>query len=505
MSLSVLNNIAAIYAQNNLNQTQSSLQNTLTQLSSGSRINSGSDDAAGLSIANGLGANIAALTQSSQNAADGIGVLQTADGALSQVTNLLNRAVTLSTQAANTDLTTGQVSSANQEYQNILSEIGNIGATTNFNSNNVFSGVAKQIFISDGTASGSNTFSDVVGVLSKSSVGLTAATGAASTLTPSTGTTSSATPTVSTATVTLGSATDTVTGNISLSIATGTGTTVTHSINGSGLAGGALAAAITADATFAAEGITASYAGSVLTIKGPTTGNGTVVINTNAFVTSTGSAPVTLSAPSTGSTGGSSVTVTPVGLSDTFSGTLTLGLGAGATHSITLASGTTGTAFAAKVNADTTYAAAGISAAYNATSGVITLTGPAAASSQLVTTGSTISDTPGPGVGADFTVAAVATLSATSATQVLTTVTSAIADVAYQRGIIGANINQLSAASNVASSESVNLTSAQSSILSTNYGSATSDLAKFKVLSSTGISALAQANSVQQEVTKLLQ
>ena len=57
MSLGVLNNISAIYAENNLNQTSASLQNTLTQLSSGSRINSGADDAAGLSLANGLGAN----------------------------------------------------------------------------------------------------------------------------------------------------------------------------------------------------------------------------------------------------------------------------------------------------------------------------------------------------------------------------------------------------------------------------------------------------------------
>ena len=61
MSLGVLNNIAAIYAQNNLNQTQNSLQNTLTQLSSGSRINSGADDAAGLAVANGLAGNVAAL------------------------------------------------------------------------------------------------------------------------------------------------------------------------------------------------------------------------------------------------------------------------------------------------------------------------------------------------------------------------------------------------------------------------------------------------------------
>src|ERR1700761_2108978 len=152
MSLGVLNNIAAIYAQNNLNQTQSSLQNTLTQLSSGSRINTGSDDAAGLAVADGLHANETALTQSAQNASDGTGLLQTADGALSQVTNLLNRAVTLATEAANGTLNSSQVSAANQEYQNILTQIGNIGSSTNFNSNNVFSNTATSLFVSDGTA-----------------------------------------------------------------------------------------------------------------------------------------------------------------------------------------------------------------------------------------------------------------------------------------------------------------------------------------------------------------
>ncbi len=162
MSLGVLNNIAAIYAQTNLSQTQSRLQNTLTQLSSGSRINRGADDAAG------------ALTQSSQNATSGVGLLQTADGALSQVTNLLNRAVTLATEAANGTLNSNQVSSANQEYQNILSEVGAIGSTTNFNGNNVFSATAKTVFVSDGTASGANVYSETVGTLTASSVGTSA-------------------------------------------------------------------------------------------------------------------------------------------------------------------------------------------------------------------------------------------------------------------------------------------------------------------------------------------
>src|SRR6202035_2043966 len=154
MSLGILNNISAIYAQNNLNQTQASLQNVLTQLSSGSRINSGADDAAGLAVVNGLHANEAALTQSAQNAANGVCLLQTADGALSQVTNLLDRATTLATEALNGGLTTAQSTAADTEFQSILTEIGNIGTSTNFNSTAVFSATATNFVVSDGTTGG---------------------------------------------------------------------------------------------------------------------------------------------------------------------------------------------------------------------------------------------------------------------------------------------------------------------------------------------------------------
>ena len=405
MSLGVLNNIAAIYAQTNLSQTQSHLQNTLTQLSSGSRINSGADDAAGLAVADGLHANVAALTQSSQNATSGVGLLQTADGALSQVTNLLNRAVTLATEAANGTLNSNQVSSANQEYQNILSEVGAIGSTTNFNGNNVFSATAKTVFVSDGTASGANVYSETVGTLTASSVGTSAPAAPVTTALTNPTPTASTTSAGATATFALGAATDTISGNLSVAVAGGTAVTATLA------AGTTLAAAATqlnAQASFTAAGLSASV------------GTG---VNANKLIIT---GPV-----DTGTAGTNALTLTGTALS-----------------------------------------------------------------------GTTV---PTAGAGVDFTGAAVATLSAATAQSVLTSVTKAIADVAYQRGTLGANINELSAASNVASSESVNLTAAESSVRSTDYGQATSDLAKFKVLSQTGISALSQANSVQQDVLKLLQ
>jgi len=138
MALGVLNNISAIYAQNNLANTQASLSKTLQQLSSGSRINSGADDAAGLSLANGLQASSTALSQSAKNASEGVDFLQVADGALSQVTSLLNRAVTLATEASNGTLNSSQVAAANSEYQKILTEIDTINNNTEYNGINTF-------------------------------------------------------------------------------------------------------------------------------------------------------------------------------------------------------------------------------------------------------------------------------------------------------------------------------------------------------------------------------
>ena len=137
MSLGVLNNLSAMYAENNLNNTTNSLNTVLQQLSSGSKINSGAYDAAGLSLVDGLQANSMALAQSQTNAKEGVGLLQVADGALSQVTSLLNRAVTLATEASNGTLNSSQDTAANQEYQSILSEINNIGTTTTYNDTSV--------------------------------------------------------------------------------------------------------------------------------------------------------------------------------------------------------------------------------------------------------------------------------------------------------------------------------------------------------------------------------
>ncbi len=171
MALGVLNNLSAIYAENNLNNTNNSLQTVLQQLSSGSKINSGADDAAGLSLVNGLEANSAALKQSSTNATEGVGLLDVADGALSQVTNLLDRAITLATETSNGTLNSIQDAAANQEYQSMLAEINNIGSTTTYNQQQVFTGNAVAIFTGDSSTAGSSIDDLNIRALSASSVG----------------------------------------------------------------------------------------------------------------------------------------------------------------------------------------------------------------------------------------------------------------------------------------------------------------------------------------------
>ncbi len=138
MALSILNNIPSLAAQNNLTITGAGLSKTLFRLSSGSRINTGADDAAGLAIADGLHANITALTQSSRNANDGVGKLQVADGALAQVTTLLNRAVTLATEAATGTVSQSQRGALDAEFSAIKAEIDRIGGKTTFNGTAVF-------------------------------------------------------------------------------------------------------------------------------------------------------------------------------------------------------------------------------------------------------------------------------------------------------------------------------------------------------------------------------
>jgi len=172
---SVLNNLASLAAQQQSAATQAQLQKTLLRMSSGTRIVTGGDDAAGLSIADGLQAQIRSLQQSVRNANDGIGFLQTADSTLGQVTNLLNRAATLLTEAA-TGTNSDSLEEISAELTQIYQEIDRVGVATTFNGTEVFSGDKIDIFIGDttnATTASAATVSFTVSTLSVAGLGLT--------------------------------------------------------------------------------------------------------------------------------------------------------------------------------------------------------------------------------------------------------------------------------------------------------------------------------------------
>ena len=147
-SLSIVNNIGALNSLNRLAKSNEGLSKTLERLSSGLRINSAADDASGLAIADGLRADVAALNQAVRNSNDGISVVQVADGALAEISNLLQRSVALAQQAASD--TSGadngdEKAAINSEYQEILQEINRLSATVDFNGKVLF-GATGQTF-----------------------------------------------------------------------------------------------------------------------------------------------------------------------------------------------------------------------------------------------------------------------------------------------------------------------------------------------------------------------
>ncbi|WP_019939057.1 flagellin [Bordetella sp. FB-8] len=133
MSMIINTNYLSLVAQNNLMKSQSSLNTAITRLSSGLRINSAADDAAGSGIANRMTAQVNGLDQASRNANDGISVVQTAQGALNEINDNLQRVRELTVQAANGTNTSADLSSIQNEINQNMSEINRVSAQTQFN------------------------------------------------------------------------------------------------------------------------------------------------------------------------------------------------------------------------------------------------------------------------------------------------------------------------------------------------------------------------------------
>ena len=153
MAISVGSNVTALQAQRRLDGTGVKLSDSFNKLSSGYRINSGSDDAAGLAIAESLRAQSRIAGQAIRNTNDGISTIAIADGALGEVANILSRLAELASQSANGTLSTTQRSVVSNEFVALSSEIERIAAVTEFNGIKLLSGTSV-VTIQVGTGSG---------------------------------------------------------------------------------------------------------------------------------------------------------------------------------------------------------------------------------------------------------------------------------------------------------------------------------------------------------------
>ena len=133
-------NIASLTAQRNLNTSQNDLNQSLQRLSSGLRINSAKDDAAGLAISERFTTQIRGLNQAARNANDGISLAQTAEGDLAQITNNLQRVRELAVQSVNATNSASDRAALQNEVSELISEIDRVATSSSFNGVNLLDG-----------------------------------------------------------------------------------------------------------------------------------------------------------------------------------------------------------------------------------------------------------------------------------------------------------------------------------------------------------------------------
>ena len=171
MALVINSNIQSLNAQRNLNSAQMEQNEARERLSSGKRINSAADDAAGLAISNRMTSQINGLNQAVRNANDGVSLIQTAEGALDESTNILQRMRELSIQSANGTYDSGNRGSMNAEVQQLVAELDRISETTSFNGQNILDGSQGKISLQVGSEA-NQTISFEIGKLDSKSLGL---------------------------------------------------------------------------------------------------------------------------------------------------------------------------------------------------------------------------------------------------------------------------------------------------------------------------------------------
>ncbi len=480
-------NIASLNAQRNLNTSQTQLATSLQRLSSGLRINSAKDDAAGLAISERFTAQIRGLNQAARNANDGISLAQTAEGALAEIGNNLQRIRELAVQSANGTNSASDRASLDAEATQLIAEITRVSSQTSFNGLNLLDGT----FTSQNFQVGANANQTI----SVSSIADSRSTALGSNVLVAAGTLMGTTK---------AAAADLTGGNL---IGVEAGLTI-NTVNGGTTAAFGYAALADAKAIAAAINTNAASVGVSATASNSATLSGLSAAGTVSF-TLGGTASAAISAVVTdptdltalvgainGAAGTTKITATFTSTSSKDSITLTSSDGSDisilnyantsavvgdtlAFSGVTLTEG--GNDSSIKIGSVTV----------NSTKGAITLAGHNADVFNTAT--STFSSV----AGTNLTTAANAQLA-------LAVVDAALSQVNVSRGDLGAYQNRFSSAIASLQTTSENLSASRSRIQDADFAAETASLTRNQVLQQAGVAILSQANALPQQVLSLL-
>jgi flagellin len=495
MAISVNTNVASLTAQRNLVGTGNKMNTALQRLSSGYRINSAKDDAAGLAITDRMTSQIRGLTQAARNANDGISLAQTAEGSLQETTNLLQRMRELAVQSANDTNSDSDRQSIQDEITNLKAEINRIAETTSFNNRKLLDGsfgsakfhvgseANQTITVTTGNASGTNLGSNRVVLSSEFDV----ATAAATATTGYTGANLLVNGSVGSSTVT---------------VATGASAKeVANAVNGATVDTGVTASAYTkAEMTVSAAG---NYTFDL------TTTSGTASISASVTDTSDLSDMVDAINDQSATTG---VVAT---LNDS-GNTVILEDADGDTIGLTRTDAAAGTFTVQSIDQDggtgiaggATVTGTGTTATVHAEFKGYTLMESDKAFSIGSTTGTIGETTANFQVGVTSDLAKVSDINLktqTGANDALTVIDKAIAKIDSIRGKLGAVQNRFESTITNLMNVSENISASRSRILDADFAAETAQLTKTQIIQQAGLSMLSQANQLPQAALSLLQ
>lgn len=492
MALSLQTNVASLAGQDNFRANTDFQARTIQRLTSGLRINSSGDDAAGLSVANSLRSDQAELQQGVRNANDGISALQIVDGGLNNVSKILDRLKTLATQSASNTFT-GDRGILNTEFTTLLGEITRQASNIGLSSGATGGRFNKSLNVYIGGGAGVQANAAVTIDLSGNANRVDAAAlGLASSSVSGGGTNL-----ISGAAVDLRTGTFLTAGTQAFTFQFAN-TSVTATVGGgtSGLSGQALVDSL--NSQIGAYGVSASIdsATGQLQFNG-----GSTAFNVSAAAPSAGTAIAATggNAKNTSLTSatGQAPYVTVAGTAEVLSFTIN-----SVVTTVTLAVGTTQAQAISQINS--TVGALGVKALVNSTNNGVDLQGTAAFT--LTSAGGGVTGVFAVNTGAAQTVTApVAGATVTgNALLALTSITAAIGLLGAVQGKVGTGQNTLAYAVNLATSQSSNFAAAESRIRDADVAAEAANLTKAQVLNQSSLAAIAQANSAPQAVLALL-